>query len=50
MKNVANIVALGKVRDPDEGYIVAMTHLFLHRRQSHALGRNANTTGLFFQL
>ena len=29
-KNVANIVALAKVGDPDEGYIVATTHLFWH--------------------
>jgi RNA exonuclease NGL2 len=29
-KNVANIVALAKVGDPGEGYIVATTHLFWH--------------------
>ncbi len=29
-KNVANVVALEKVGDPGEGYIVATTHLFWH--------------------
>lgn len=29
-KNVANIVALAKVGEPNEGYIVATTHLFWH--------------------
>jgi RNA exonuclease NGL2 len=29
-KNIANVVALGKVGQPKEGYIVATTHLFWH--------------------
>lgn len=29
-KNVANVVALEKVGDPGQGYIVATTHLFWH--------------------
>ncbi|KAH8988960.1 Endonuclease/exonuclease/phosphatase [Lactarius akahatsu] len=38
-KNVGNIVALEKVGDPSEGYIVATTHLFWHPSQAGILLR-----------
>jgi len=40
-KNVANVVALEKVGDPGEGYIVATTHLFWHPSYAYERARQA---------
>ncbi|KAH9039896.1 Endonuclease/exonuclease/phosphatase [Lactarius hengduanensis] len=40
-KNVGNIVALEKVGDPSEGYIVATTHLFWHPSYAYERARQA---------
>ena len=46
-KNVANVVALAKVGEPDEGYIVATTHLFWHP-SSVTYSRTKCATDLLF--
>ncbi|KAI0051675.1 Endonuclease/exonuclease/phosphatase [Auriscalpium vulgare] len=40
-KNIASIVALGRVDDPNSGFIVATTHLFWHPRYSYERARQA---------